>query len=79
MDQAEGRLRRTAGPGSSRAAPLRPGPAAAAAPPPPRGRIRSKLPELRAGPEAAASRCPATSFLLPSLEDSEDSRGSGRS
>lgn len=47
------------GPGLQPSSPPRPGPAEAAAPPPPRGRIRSKLPELRAGPEAAASRCAA--------------------
>jgi hypothetical protein len=47
------------GPGLQPSSPPRPGPAEAAAPPPPRGRTRSKLPELRAGPEAAASRCAA--------------------
>lgn len=45
------------GPGLQPSNPPRPGPAEAAALPPSRGRTRSKLPELRAGPRAAASGC----------------------
>lgn len=81
MDQAEDRLRRSAGPGSSRAAPL-----ARAPPRPPRPRPRAggfapnslnfgRVPKRRPQGAQPCSGTPATSLLLPTLKDSEDSRG----
>lgn len=85
MDQAEGRLRRTVGPGSSRAAPL-----ARAPPRPPRPRPRAggfapnslnfgRVPKRQPQGAQSCSGTPTTSLLLPTLKDSEDSQGPERS
>lgn len=79
VDQAEGRLRRTAGPGSSRAAPL-----ARAPPRPPRPRPRAgglapnslnfrRVPERRPRGAQPCPGTPAAALSFLTLEDSEDS------